>query len=113
VLARALGLQGIEGTEEMTKRMTRVTLRHHFRTMIKYEARPAVLYSKKATAVDMILIAVTRSEACVRIKDYNGTTKHSKVIEEVEIALVNGERVNVGTYVYVWNEPLSYMESTH
>jgi hypothetical protein len=80
--------------------------------MIKYEARPAVLYSKKATAVDMILIAVIRSEACARIEDYNGTTKHSKVIEEVEIALVHGERVNVDTHVYVWDEPLSYMEPT-
>jgi len=93
--------------------MTRATLRHHFRTMIKYEARPAVLYSKKATAVDVILIAVIRSEACARIEDYNGTIKHSKVIEEVEIEIVNGERINIGTYVHVWDEPLSYMEHTH
>lgn len=113
MLARVLGLQGIEGTEEATKHMTRATLRRHFRTTIRYEARPTVVHSKKATAVAGILIAGLRSEAFAKVEEYIGTKQHSKVTEEVEIELVNNEKINVGAFVYVWNEPLSHLESTH
>ena len=113
VLARVLGLQGIEGTEEATKHMTRAMLRRHFRTTIKYQARLTIVHSEKATAVDGILIAGLRGEAYARVEEYIGTKQRSKVVEEVEIELANNEKVNVGAFVYVWNKPLSHLEPTH
>lgn len=113
VLAKVLGLQGIEGTEETATHMTRATLRHHFRTMIKYEDRPTIVHSKKETAVDGILIAGLQNKAYAGIEEYIGPEQHSKEIEEVEIELANDEKLIVAAHVYVWNESVSLLEATH
>lgn len=113
VLAKVLGLKGREGAEETVTHMTRATLRHHFRTMIKYQGRPTIVYSKRETAVDGILIAGLQKKAYAQIEEYIGPEQHSKEIEEVEIELVNDEKLIVAAHVYVWNESVSLLEATH
>ncbi|KAF2706043.1 hypothetical protein K504DRAFT_514524 [Pleomassaria siparia CBS 279.74] len=111
VLARVLGLHSIEGALETTKYMTRATLLHHVRSMIKFVERPTMVYTEKDIAVDGILVAGLQFEAYAKMEEYIGLEQHSKEIVQVEIETLDGGQATVAAYGYIWNQSPSFLTS--
>ncbi|KAF2252185.1 hypothetical protein BU26DRAFT_252439 [Trematosphaeria pertusa] len=123
VVAKVLGIvEGTKGVEETTKRMTRATLRCHFRVTIKLENTPTIVKTKKEAAVDGMLLGRLDPQMASKIEEYIGPGEHRKQLEEVEVETDSGETIIVCAYMYVWKgstdalipkswTPMDYMRS--
>lgn len=113
VLARVLGMssRGTAGIEETATYVTRATLRHHFRVVVRADQSPTIVKTKEDAAVDGMLIAGLRPDAAEKIQEYIGLSHHKKNLEEVEIVAREGDQITVCAFVYVWKEDRKLLEA--